>query len=61
MENGPPGMAVPIRAQTSVARAQSKKRCLPVSGRWQAAQIADGAQFLAKRLARVLSLSMSAR
>jgi hypothetical protein len=48
-------------AQTAAARQQSKNRCRPVSSRVHAAQMAEGAQFLKKRLALVLSLSMSAR
>jgi hypothetical protein len=60
-EKRPPGMWTPSRAQTEPAREQSKKRCLPVSVSPQAAHESVGAQLLAKRLARVLSRSMSQR
>jgi hypothetical protein len=60
-EKLPAGTETPNRAHTSEAREQSKKRCLHVSVEGQAAHTSEGAQFLKKRLDRVLSLSMSAR
>jgi hypothetical protein len=57
-EKSPTGMVVPSLSHTLAA---SKKRCLPVSCKGHAAHTAEGAQLLEKRLACVLSLSMSTR
>jgi hypothetical protein len=42
----PAGIGTSSRFHTSAARGQSKKRCLPVSGREQAAQPLEGTQCL---------------
>jgi hypothetical protein len=60
-ENCPAGIGTSSRLQIRAEAGQSKNKCLAVSTAGQAAHTADGAQLFAKRLARVLKQSMSAR